>query len=80
MKFGWYVFTHRPDGGVMPIAGFWRKRTALRWAEEHAESDERLEVRRFGWWSDDTAVRRTAADPAGESEAPPSIDRRQAQQ
>jgi hypothetical protein len=67
MKLGWYVFMHRPDGGVMPIAGFWRKRTALRWAEEHAQPDEHLEVHRFSWWSPEAAGRRTSVDPAGES-------------
>ncbi|NKZ13794.1 hypothetical protein HGA11_22720 [Mycolicibacterium septicum DSM 44393] len=55
---------YRPDGGVMPIAGFWRKRTALRWAEAHAEPDHHLEVHRFDWWAADTAGQRTAADPA----------------
>ncbi|KLI05052.1 hypothetical protein A5731_23815 [Mycolicibacterium conceptionense] len=62
MKLGWYVFMHRPDGGVIPIAGFWRKRTALRWAEENAAPDRHLEVQRFGWWSADAAGQRTAAD------------------
>lgn len=64
MKLGWYVFMYRPDGGVMPIAGFWRKRTALRWAEAHAEPDHHLEVHRFGWWSADAAGQTKAADPA----------------
>ncbi|MGV0815934.1 hypothetical protein ABQF34_28625 [Mycolicibacterium boenickei] len=67
MKLGWYVFMHRPDGGVMPIAGFWRKRSALRWVEEHQEPDHRLEIHRFDWWSAETAGQRTAAsgaDPA----------------
>lgn len=64
MKIGWYVFMHRPDGGVMPIAGFWRKRTALKWAEEHAEPDHRLEVQRFSWWSPNTAGQRTVSDQA----------------
>lgn len=54
MKFGWYVFLHRSDGGVMPIAGFWRKRAALRWVKEHADPHQHLEVRRFDWWSDDS--------------------------
>lgn len=64
MKLGWYVFMHHPDGGVMPIAGFWRKRTAMRWAEEHAEPDHRLEVQRYDWWSAGAAGQRTTADPA----------------
>ncbi|BBX88462.1 hypothetical protein CQY21_07710 [Mycolicibacterium boenickei] len=74
MKLGWYVFMHRPDGGVMPIAGFWRKRTALRWVEENAEPDQQLEIHRFNWWSADAAGQRKASDPA--SGCPRSDDRR----
>ncbi|MEW2481819.1 hypothetical protein AB0876_19710 [Mycobacterium sp. NPDC049093] len=48
----------------MPVAGFWRKRTALRWIDEHAAPDDYLEVHRFSWWSADAAGQRTAADPA----------------
>lgn len=50
MKIGWYVFIRRPGGGAIPIAGFWRKRTALRWARLHAEPDHCLEVHRYVWW------------------------------
>ena len=63
MKLGWYVFVRRKDGGVMPVAGFWRKRTALRWAAENAEPGQRLEVHRFGWWSTHHVAPRTTSTP-----------------
>ncbi|MCV7202058.1 hypothetical protein B7435_01905 [Mycolicibacterium peregrinum] len=50
---------HRPDGGVMPIAGFWRKRTAVRWAQQHEEPDFHLEVQRYDWWLTGAWQRRT---------------------
>lgn len=62
MSFGWYVFMHRPDGGVMPIAGFWRKRTAVRWAQQHAEPDCHLEVQRYDWWLTRTAAWQRRSD------------------
>lgn len=44
----WYVFMHCPDGGVAPIIGYWRKRDANRWVDEH-DHKYQLEVHRFGW-------------------------------
>lgn len=70
MNLGWYVFIHRPAGGVLPIAGFWRKRTALLWAQEHADPDHRLEVNRFSWWSEGIVGRQTALPRQGQ---PPAV-------
>lgn len=46
----------------MPIAGFWRKRTAVRWAQQHAEPDCHLEVQRYDWWLTRTAAWQRRSD------------------
>lgn len=62
MKLGWCVFMHTPEGALMPIIGFWRKRKALRWAKEREDLQGPLEVYRCSWGSSGATGRPAAAD------------------
>ncbi|WP_165612379.1 hypothetical protein [Mycolicibacterium porcinum] len=50
MKLGWYVYLRTSSGALVPVVGFWRKRSALRFMDENqAACKGALEVRRWSW-------------------------------
>lgn len=42
---------YQTSKGAVPIAGLWRKRKALRWADGHEDLQGPLDVQRYNWSS-----------------------------